>query len=96
MARKIKIPKNKKFCFWSYDTFPYCIGAEVESLDDMGRVSAKGFGGSLFRPFLFTNLANGRALNDKLNELTEQRRKTYEVIERGFDAELSTLIELPS
>ena len=89
--RTEKIPKDKAYAFWGYDTFPYCLGGEVQEIKDDGYVLVKGYQSYKFKPKFFTTLAHGRELKERLDELKEQHREMRNILNEAFDARLKLL-----
>lgn len=58
----------KLFAFWSYDSYPFVLGAEVEELKG-DRVKPKGYGGYTFKHIYITDYDSGVVIMDKLNTL---------------------------
>lgn len=66
---------DKLYAFWKYDTPPYLLGGEVESIDEDGIVTVKGYSSSRFRPVKIVSLEKGIKLQKKLNKAEEKYRR---------------------
>ncbi len=69
---------KKQYVFWSYDAFPFCLGAEVDVILPDGRVQPKGYGGQvkIKEPLLVLPLQDGIELHEKLHEIEDAKRVT--------------------
>lgn len=67
--------KDKLYAFWKYDTPPYLLGGEVESIDEDGFVTVKGYKSSRFRPVKIVSLEKGIKLQKKLHKAEMKYRR---------------------
>lgn len=90
MPKRASGPK-KKFAFWSYDRFPYVLGAPGTLRDD-GWFEPDGYDGHMFKPVrIFDKVADGRAAHAKLVALTAERTSILAALEAGFKERLLVL-----
>lgn len=81
----------KKFAFWSYDRFPYVLGAPGTLRDD-GWFEPDGYDGFKFRPVrIYDDVADGRAAHQKLEALAAERAMLLDTLEKGFKERLLSL-----
>lgn len=81
------------FAFWTYDSFPYVLGAPIDEMDEEGRVQAPIFGkGYWFRPIKIVPVAEGEKLLAKLELLTEEEREARNNLRQEFLSKVNTLV----
>jgi hypothetical protein len=95
MKIEFLIPEDKQYAFWKYDIFPYCLGGKVIELSDDGIAAIEGYGGYRVIPFLFTTLEKGLEIKKNLDHLKETRKMILKTINKGFDLQIKTFIQIP-
>lgn len=80
------------WAFWEYDRFPYCLFGEVKAFSEdpihAGMVSVKGYGTSLFLPFLITPETQGKVVAEKLQEFRSNQDMAIKELKLQYDNEL--------
>lgn len=73
------------FAFWTYDQFPYILGAPIDEMDEEGRVQAPSFGkGYWFRPIKIVPVAQGKKLMEQLYQLRDEKREADAALRKEF------------
>lgn len=67
--------RDKLYAFWKYDNPPYLLGGEVESIDEDGFVTVKGYSSFRFRPVKIVSLEKGIKLQKKLHKAEVKYRR---------------------
>lgn len=80
------------YAFWSYDLFPFYVGAEFAELEGKrARVPSFGYN-SWVTPKFVLGIKAGRKLKDNLESLTLQYREGIGQVNEEFKARLNALI----
>lgn len=67
--------RDKLYAFWKYDNPPYLLGGEVESIDEDGFVTVKGYSSFRFRPVKIVSLEKGIKLHKELHKAEAKYRR---------------------
>ena len=76
--------KQKLYGFWKHDIFPYCLGGEIEFIDDVGKIAVVSYQSRMFTPFLIVPLLNGLEIQQELNILDGDYSRAKKSLERNF------------
>lgn len=92
----MKSKAKKRFAFWRYDQFPYCLGAEIDKVEKNNIVEPPNYGGYRFKAFKIMDYEKGKELKEKLEALKEERQSVIDTLEKGYESRLKELIRIPS
>jgi hypothetical protein len=80
------------FAFWSYDLFPYLLGAEFTKLKGKHALVPSFGANAWITPLFVMGIAEGRKLRAGLDGLKALRSQTVDQINAKFRAELMDIV----
>lgn len=84
---------QRLFAIWHYDTFPYCLGDEVEELKSGGWVRVKNYGGACYKYLKLLPYNEGKELLDRIYKISAEYQKHTKEYHDEKLAEVKTLLE---
>lgn len=79
--------------FWSYDTFPYLLHAEVLKEQNNGFVAVQGYGGMKVKPKHLLIGDHGKKVSKSLNNITAAYYAELRALKQKYEKQVDCLFE---
>lgn len=87
------------YAFWKYSSgsgsYKNCLGGPVEKLINKDTVKVKNYGGACFYHFIIMPLEEGLAIQEKLDDLSEEFKKKYQNLNKEFEKRHNEILKVP-